>query len=129
MSRKIDIQPADVFCKKIIGRYPNAIELADTFRRDKARFGEDYPDWCDLPAALVTVIITGGATDERTIIRVLEQQPPRSQTDLTAALIWVRGKMIYRYDDTLADVLAAQPLDGKIPPEALNYLPYPCVYI
>jgi len=50
------------------------------------------------------------------MIRILQQQPPRSQTDLTAALVWIRGKMIYRFDDTLA----AQPLDGKIPPEALN---------
>jgi hypothetical protein len=128
MSRKIDTHPADVFCKKIIGRYPNAIELADTFRRDKARFGEDWPDWCDLPAALVTVITTGGTTDEREITRLMEQSKG-AQTDLTAALIWIRGKMIYRYDDTLADALAAQPLDGKIPPEALHYLPYPCVYI
>jgi len=128
MSRKSDTHPADVFCKKILSRYPNAIQLADTFRRDKARFGEDYPDWCDLPTALVTVIIAG-TTDERAMIRALKQQPKHSQTDLAAALIWTRGKMIYRFDDTLADILAAQPLDGKIPPEALNYLPYPCVYI
>jgi len=129
MSRKPETHPADVFCKKIISRYPNAVQLADSFRRDREKFGDDYPTWCDIPTGLVTVIITGGVTDERMIMRILEQQPERSQTDLTAALIWVRGKMIYRYDDTLADTLAAQPLDGKIPPEALNYLPYPCVYI
>jgi len=128
MSHKPDTHPADAFCKNIISRYPNAIKLADTFRRDRARFGEDYPDWCDLPAPLVTVIITG-TVGERTMARILEQEPNHAQTDLTAALIWIRGKMIYRFDDTLADTLAAQPLDGKIPPEALHYLPYPCVYI
>ena len=128
MSRKPENHPADAFCKKILSRYPNAIQLADTFRRDRARFGEDYPDWCDLPAPLATIIITG-TTDERAMIRILEQQPKHSQIDLTAALIWIRGKMIYRYDDTLADALASQPLDGKIPPEALHYLPYPCVYV
>lgn len=128
MSRKPDAHPADVFCKKIISRYPQALQLANMFRRERARYGEDYPDWCDLPAALVTVMITG-STDEQTIIRRLEQQPAKSQTDLTAALVWMRGKMIYRFDDALADVLAAQPLDGNIPPDALHYLPYPCVYI
>jgi len=106
MNRKLENHPADAFCKKILNRYPNAIQLADTFRRDKARFGEDYPDWCDLPAPLATIIITG-TTDERAMIRILEQQPKHSQIDLTAALIWIRGKMIYRYDDTLADVLAS----------------------
>ena len=74
MNRKSDTHLADTFCKKILNRYPNAIELADTFRRDKARFGEDWPEWCDLPAALATVIITG-TTDERSMIRILEQQP------------------------------------------------------
>jgi predicted DNA-binding protein (MmcQ/YjbR family) len=128
MSRKTSTHPADVFSKKILNHYPNAIELADTFRRDRARFGDDYPDWCDLPTALASVIITG-LTDEQTMIRILKQQPKNSQTNLAAALIWMRGKMIYRFDDTLADILAAQPLDGKIPPEALHYLPYPCVYI
>ena len=128
MSRKPDTHPADVFCKKILNFYPNAIELADTFRRERERFIEDWPDWCDLPTALVTVITTGGTTDEREITRLMEQSKG-AQIDLTAALIWIRGKMIYRYDDTLADALAAQPLDGKVPPEALHYLPYPCVYI
>jgi len=127
VSRKSDTHPADEFCKKKISLYPNAIQLADVLRRDRKRFGEDYPDWCDLPAPLVTVIITG-TTDERTMIRILERQPKNIQTDLAAALVWIRGKMIYRFDDTLADTLAAQPLDGKIPPEALDYLPYPCVY-
>jgi hypothetical protein len=41
MSRKIDTHPADKFCQKILSRYPDAIELADTVRRDRARFGED----------------------------------------------------------------------------------------
>jgi hypothetical protein len=49
--------------------------------------------------------------------------------DLTAALIWARNKMAYRFDGTLADTLAAQRLDSKIPSEILDYLPYPCVYI
>jgi len=132
MNRKSGTHPADAFCRDLINRYPKSLEFADTLYRDrnknKDKYKEVYPDWCALPSSFVTYFLTG-STDEQTMIRILRQEPKHIQTDLPTALLWTRSKMIYRFDDTLADTLAVQPLEGKIPADALNYLPYPCVYI
>lgn len=42
---------------------------------------------------------------------------------------WAACKHVYKIDPHVAAALAAQPLDGRLPVEALGRLPYPIVYI
>jgi hypothetical protein len=129
MGRKTKIHIADTYCREILSKYPDSLDMADGFRRKRARYGAAYPDWCDLPSSLAALIITGIVDDEAVLLQRLKQLPKNAVIDLTTALTWISGKMIYHFDGTLADALTAQPLDGNIPSEALNFMPYPCVYI
>jgi len=117
---------ADDYCKKIIERHPNSIEAADKFYRNRSTITPDCPDWCALPSFYVASSIEE-SLNKTGISNALK--PYDTAHQLTTALIWSRSKMVYRFDDTLADTLSAQPLDGKIPIEILNYLPNQCIFI
>jgi len=119
--------PADKFCRNIVNEHPDSLNVADMFYRDKTIIiGEKpCPAWCALPSSFIASHIAG-SSDKHDVMRVLNKP---MVFDLTSALLWWRNKMIYRFDKTLADMLALQHLDGKIPFEAFDYLPYPCVFI
>ena len=64
------------------------------------------------------------------IVRALLQDPygvPPSTIAWTAR--WRRCRQVYRVDRTVAEELADQPLDGRLPIEAMRTLPYPVVYV
>ncbi|MDR1703876.1 MAG: hypothetical protein LBS19_04220 [Clostridiales bacterium] len=127
MKRKIKAHPAEQFCRTLLERNPKMLEYAERFTLFRASIplSRLVPDWCALPVHIVGYLIAG-TNDIKAIMDVLKQN---YVVDLTAALLWTRHKMIYRFDSTLADTLMAQPLDGNIPSEILDYLPYPCVYV
>ena len=125
MSKNLNTNPADKFCRNIINQYPESQKIADMFYHDRTIVVGQCPDWCALPSSFIASFIED-ATSKQKILRVLGQ---KYAIDLTTALLWSRNKMIYRFDETLEKTLEAQPLDGKIPIEAFDYLPYPCVYI
>jgi len=125
MSRKVNIHPVDRFCRDIINRYPQSLEAADMFYRDRTIVTGECPDWCALPMKHIIKCIAGTGGFQA-IMKVLKQGIAAS---LTAALIWSRSKMVYRFDNTLFDTITAMHLDGKIPFDILDCLPYQCVYI
>lgn len=111
----------DAFVKATLSRHPYAVEDEKLFRSRKAELAEDWPDWCGLPMAAVQAIL-----DSRGLTPI---EQAAEMAPLTAALLWRRSKIIYRFDPALRDALAAQPLDGDIPADALYLLPYHCVHI
>jgi hypothetical protein len=126
MSRKSKAHAADKFCREIISRFPGAPEIADMFYRDRSIVTGECPDWCALPSSYIASFIAESLNKNGALNAL---KPYEFAHYLTTALIWSRSKMIYRFDNTLADTLAAQPLDGKIPIEILNYLPNQCIFI
>ena len=125
MSHKPQTHAADIFCRDLLGKYPEMLKIADVFYRDRANTAKDCPAWCALPTGYIVTAVAG-TDDEQILKKVLELTIIH---ELVAALIWTRNKMVYRFDGTLADTLAAQRLDGGIPSEIFDCLPYPCVYI
>ena len=121
---------ADTWAKNVLSDYPTAHDIYALFKRDTKSFGSDWPDWCPLPMAATYAILTQDAQSEaqaRSIIK--SSQRENALPILTAALIWSNDKIIIKYDETLQDDLMRQPLNDKIPIEALMQLPYNCVYI
>ena len=125
MSRKPGAHPADKFCRDIINRHPVSLEIADKFYHDRAIVTGKCPDWCALPSSLIAWYLAG-SNEKQAVLNILNQ---KTVYQLTAALLWSRNKMVYRFDKTLSDTLTAMPLDGKIPFDILDSLPYPCVYV
>ena len=125
MGRNKNTHPIDRLCQEAINRYPESREIADTFSSGQKILPGIIPDWCALPSALMAICVA----DTKDVQSILNANKKEELCHLTSALIWSRNKMIYQFDSTLSDTLAAQPLDGEIPTDILEYLPYPCVYI
>jgi hypothetical protein len=112
----------------IISQYPKSLEVADMFCKDRSLYeGENpCPDWCAMPSSIMASLDADSIKKQAAVFEHYQNNP---LFDLTAAILWSRNKMIYRFDSTLEKTLATQSIEGNIPTEALNYLPYPCVYI
>ena len=123
------IHKAERFCRKMTDRFPGSIDAANALRGSKADFGGDWPDWCDLPMAAVSAIITDGAPDPEPVLKKLEEAEKYVLASAAAALVWLKYKTIFTFDAELSDALANQPLDGDIPGQVLERLPYPCVFV
>ena len=119
---------AELFCRRVIAENPGAVEKANTFRKVRADFGDNWPDWCYLPMAAVYAIITNVATAEDAK-RIMIESGVYRLAELTAAIIWMRSKVIFSFDHTLSDILMEQPLDSDIPTHIIERLPYQAVYI
>ena len=124
MANKINI--AETFCKKMLIEFPNAIGEANIFRSRKPEFGNNWPDWCDLPMAVTYSILTDGNPNPTLI---MEQIGADKIAKLTAAMIWTRYKTTFTFDEDLLSALQDQQFDGDIPGHVLERLPYPCVFI
>ncbi|HNX99613.1 MAG TPA: hypothetical protein PKN39_02430 [Oscillospiraceae bacterium] len=124
------LHPAEAFTRRVLARTPDALENEQIFLRGKADFGGDWPDWCGLPMAAVYAILTHGAPVDKAN-EVMSGLPGgvTQLPELTAALLWRKSKIIYRYDPIVAQALAEQPLDGDLPREALYRMPFFCVFV
>lgn len=119
---------ADKRTAEWIRRYPSAPAQADEFYKSRREAGELWPEWCGLPMAAVYAIITQGA-DMITAMGIMRERP-NDLPKLTAALLWRRGKAVYRPDKALVDELyVGDDMSMEVPSEILKQLPYRCIYI
>ena len=103
---------------------PDAFATLDMLASTKDQIG--WPDYCPLPigAAFTYLVERQGTTLEEAAVGAAE---------LTACWTWRKNKVIYRFDNDLANVLNEQAKDmGELdilPTELLTHLPYPCIYV
>ncbi len=109
----------------MLAAHPKAQKIVMDSRRDRPIMLKKspgfWPDWCFFPMAGAKRILDGECFNHF--------RSPSETALLTASLSWMQSKGIYRFDQTLFELLAAQPMDGDIPGEALERLPEFCVYI
>lgn len=120
---------AEVITNNALARHPHAMAQADDFIKDKASFGSMWPDWCYLPMAATYSILTKGVDVDRAQTVLGYEGGTDELSVLTAALIWTRFKMVYRFDQSLSDELSEQVITGDMPIELLRRMPEPCVFI
>lgn len=98
----------------------------EDMRAQFAAEGEEWPEWCDMPINVAAHLLIGeeGLTP---------QSSANICAELTACYLWRKNKVVYWFDDTLAQVLYAQAQDVKeqerLPVELLTKLPFSCVYV
>ncbi len=125
MNKNIESRPRQVL--RDIGRvYPNAWKQVKMFREDKGKDLPNWADWCYLPIAAGVAIATGGIDERLLESGVSDITNPAT---VTAAATWKLSQGVYRFDYDLYDSLTNQPMDDKLPCEALKRLPEYCVYI
>jgi hypothetical protein len=117
---------AEIFAKKSIEVIPNTVQMADELRSRRAEFGDNWPEWCYIPSQAVIEMISNHFNGSQYHQRL---EHVRHSTCLAASLRWMKNRTIYLVDDELSAELSSQPLDGNIPVQALQHLPYHCVYI
>ena len=98
---------------------------------DRCRSAKDegqmqWPDYCLLPinAAFAYLVHAHGLSPEEAAAGCAE---------LTACWTWRQNKVIYSFDQDMAEALASQADDvadtDVLPSDLLMHLPYPCIYI
>lgn len=111
--------------------YPNAWEQAAQFRSDKGK-SFDWPDYCFLPLAASSAIISGEATKQKIISHVGAPLPGGLVADvgnMGALLAWRMGQGVYRFDGDLYAALITTELNGDLPCDLLRRLPEWCVWV
>lgn len=97
-----------------------------TVLRDHARSEMKVNQECELPLAVAITYLQ----QEQHYSNI---ESVRKAPDLTASYIWRQHKIIYDFDDTLAEELCNQAddisEDYTLPIEIILHPPYPCVYI
>ncbi len=119
---------ADLWATRKIAEHPGALDSASIFYAARKNGELSWPEWCGLPMASTYAILTNGA-DLTTAKEMLAQMGVEELAALTAALIWVRAKAVYKFDPDLGAALLAQPFDDNLPAESLYVLPQFCVFI
>lgn len=103
---------------------PDAFATLDMLASAKDQIG--WPDYCPLPigAAFTYLVERQGATIE---------EAAAGAAELVACWSWRKNKVIYRFDNDLANILNEQVKEmGELdilPTELLIHLPYPCIYV
>lgn len=110
--------------KNISRQWPQAWQQVKKFRSVKGKEVPDWPDWCYVPLSAGYAIYTQGGNYDSPIIDL-----KFSPAVITAAAAWRVSQGIYHFDADLYNSLIAQPLDDKLPCDALKRLPEWCVYI
>lgn len=118
-----ELRPKQIL-RDIGRRWPEAWQQVKKFRAGKGKDLPDWPNWCYIPLAAGYAIHTQGA-DYSGPIMDFKCGPGV----ITAAAAWRVSQGVYRFDADLYNSLISQPLDDKLPCEALHRLPEWCVYI
>ena len=107
-----------------VGRvYPTLWPAVDRLRAMRAADFPEWPDWWFLPMQGAYAILSGGG-DRRVPLEHIHH------VGIVAALAaWRVTQGVYRFDATVAEAVAATPLEGELPIELLYRLPEWCVYI
>jgi hypothetical protein len=125
MSKNIGIRPRQVL-KNVSKAYPNIWEDVKMFRESKDKDLPDWADWCYLPIAAGIAIATNGVDEKLVEASISDVANPAT---IIAAATWKLSQGVYRFDYDLYESLINQPLDDKLPCDALKRLPEYCVYI
>ena len=113
--------------KLMAQKYPDLEKHVTTLLDAKETFS-DWPDWCYLPMSATNEILTLGIDNAFT-----RQYIANHLSDIymiSAMIPWQTSKIVYRFDDALADALMehTEPCEN-IPVDMILHLPYPCVFI
>ena len=103
--------------------YPGIWDAVNTFRAAKGRLDMEWPDWCFLPLAAAYAVVSGGGGN---------RVAPGRAADVArvgALMAWRMTQGIYRFDPAVYSAVAATPVAGDIPAEAIMQLPEWCVYV
>jgi len=116
------VRPREILAT--IGRaYPHLWPAVDRLRAMRADDFPEWPDWCFLPMQGAYAILSGGGDRRVPLDRI-------HHVGIVAALAaWRVTQGVYRFDTTVAEAVAATPLDGELPTDLLYRLPEWCVYI
>jgi hypothetical protein len=102
--------------------YPHLWPAVDRLRATRADDFPGWPDWCFLPMQGAYAILSGGGDRRVPLDRI-------HHVGIVAALAaWQAARGVYRFDPTVAEALAATPLDGELPTDLLYRLPGWSVY-
>lgn len=105
---------------------PGVYSQMDMMHGAKAEGEIQWPDYCELPIGAAFTFLVYQE-------KLSAQQAAALAAELTACWMWRRSKIVYAFEQALADSLAAQAEDVKdtdvLPCDLLLHLPYPCVYI
>jgi hypothetical protein len=123
------IHVVERFCRNMLSSYPGAVKAIGVQLENKASDSDAWPGWCELPMSYVYSALTIEAVDSDDAIRLIGKIGLEKIAELTAAFIWMRYRVVYRFDNDFSEVLMEQPFEGDIPGEALNTMPFPCVYV
>ena len=122
--------PVDAWCRETLARYPGTVAEVQRLYAQRADVPRTlWPEWCGLPMSAVNAILCklAGHWNDPAVLQVFGKR--RCTSDVTAALLWIRSKMVYRFDHDLLVELIQQPLDDNVPVESLLTLPQHCVFI
>jgi len=115
--------PPKALLREIGRKYPQAWQQFKLFRAGKGNNLPDWPDWCYVPMAAGYAILSQGLDNPH--LYELRLSP----AVMTAAATWRVSQGVYRFDADLYNSLVSQPMDDKLPCDALFRLPEWCVYI
>lgn len=105
---------------------PDVWEQLDRCAAAKNEGAMTWPDYCDLP-------ISAAATYLQSVHGLTPEEAAAGAAELTACYSWRKNKVVYRFDEDLAEVLAEQAEDVKetdvLPSQLLVHLPYPVIYV
>lgn len=99
---------ADLWATRKIAEHPSALDSANIFYAARKNGELSWPEWCGLPMASTYAILTNGA-DLTTAKEMLAQMGVEELAALTAALIWVRAKAVYKFDPDLGAPCSPNP--------------------
>ena len=125
MAKNKEIRPRQIL-REVGKAYPSVWKDVKMFREDKGKDLPNWADWCYLPIAASIAIATQGVNS-----RIFEASMNHTinPATITAAATWKLSQGVYRFDYDLYESLINQPMDDKLPCDALKRLPEYCVYI
>ena len=105
---------------------PGVYAQMDHLHQAKADGEIQWPDYCQLPIGAAFTLL-----QDQEGLSV--QQAAAGAAELTACWMWRRSKIVYSFDQDLAQALAEQAEDVEdtdvLPCQLLMHLLYPCIYI
>ena len=102
--------------------HPKAWKEANIIRANRERF-PSWPNWCYLPMSAWGTIVC--KDDEKS--RSFDFARELSKVGTLGA--WRATQGIYRFDNTLLEMIASTPVEGDLPCEVLYCFPEWCVYV
>lgn len=128
MSKNFPLTLPDMFSRQFLARYPSVLTEYNSFKIknlvSNAAAGECSMDFVIRHILRSEKLTPAQIQNSQKAESVLNQTPL-----LASALFWSQYKIIYNFDQTLADELSKTPQDSKIPVSFFKTLPFPCPFV